>query len=103
MSKIKRTILYGLLITVIASFASLVIGIYANTNYFVQNEKSFWIVWLASLIPTAISGFISAFLYHYLCDSKKRWVHILWFILNLLFILAFGAFIAFVVLNSMLN
>ena len=81
---------------------SLFLG-YNEGKHYVQDEKSLWIVWLSSLIPTTISGFISAFLYYYLCESKKTWVHILWFILNLIFIVAFGAFLVFVVLNSMLN
>ena len=102
MSKTKRTIIYGILIIVIASALSLILGFNEGRDH-VQNEKSLWIVWLSSLIPTSISGFISAFLYYYLCDSKKTWVHILWFILNLIFIVTFGAFLVFVVLNSMLN
>lgn len=102
MTKIRRTLIYGLLIIAIASAASLLIGIYEGT-YYTQEEESFWIVWLSSLIPTAISGCISAFLYYYLCESNKTWVHILWFTLNLIFVVAFGAFLVFVVLNAMLN
>lgn len=102
MTKRKRTLIYGLLIILIASALSLVLGYNEGIEH-VQDEKSLWIVWLSSLIPTTISGFISAFLYYYLCDSSKTWVHILWFILNLIFIVAFGAFLVFVVLNSMLN
>ena len=102
MSKLKRTVIYALLLIVLASASSLIIGIYEG-NYYRQNEQSFWIVWLSSLIPTTISGFISAFLYYYLCESKKAWVHILWFVINLIFIVTFGAFLVFVVLNAMLN
>ena len=102
MTKIKRAIIYGVLLVIIASVLSLIIGLYEG-KYYIQDVQSFWIVWISSLIPTAISGFISAFLYYYLCESKKKWVHILWFLINLAFVVTFGAFLVFVVLNSMLN
>lgn len=102
MTKLQRTILYGLLIILIASIISLIIVRYFS-NFSDGDTQILWIVWLSTLVPTTASGFISAFLYRYLCEFNKRWVHILWFIVNLILIIIFGTFMAFVVLNSMLN
>lgn len=102
MTKLQRTIVYGLLIILIASIISLIIVRYLS-DFSEEKTQILWIVWLSTLIPTTASGFISAFLYRYLCEFKKRWAHILWFTVNLILIIIFGTFMAFVVLNSMLN
>jgi len=102
MTKTKRTLIFGLLIIGIGAILSLLIVMYI-TGFSDENNKEFWIVWISSLLPTIVSGFIAAFLYHYLCESKKKWVHILWFLINLVIIVGFAPAISFVVLSSMLN
>ena len=102
MAKLKLTLIYALLIFVIAAISSLLIVMYM-TAYSDESQKVFWIVWISSLLPTIVLSSISAFLYHYLCESKKKLVHALWFIINLGFIVGFAPFISFVVLSSMLN
>jgi hypothetical protein len=102
MTKLKRTIIFGLLITVIASVSSLLIVMYM-TGYSNEQKHIFWIVWISSLLPMTVLVCVTAFLYHYLCESKKRWVHILWFLLNLSLIVGFASVIAFVILNAMFN
>jgi hypothetical protein len=102
MTKFKRTLIFGFLLTVIAAILSLLIVMYM-TGFSSQLRHIFWIVWISAMLPTIVLGFISAFLYHYLCESRKTWVHILWFLLNLSFMVAFASIIAFVVLNAMLN
>lgn len=102
MTKLKRTFIFGLLVTIIASISSLLIVMYM-TGYANEQRHVFWIVWISSLLPMIVLIFVTAFLYHHLCESNKTWVHILWFLLNLSLIVAFGCVIAFVVLNAMLN
>lgn len=102
MTKLKRTLTFGLLLIVIGAACSLLIVTYM-TRFSDEPDKIFWIVYISSLLPTIVSGSIAAFLYHYLCESKKRWVHILWFLINLTIIVGFAPFISFVVLSSMLN
>ena len=102
MTKLKRTTIYSLLLILIAAISSLLVVIYSGHSSD-EEWKVFWIIWLSSLIPIIVSGCISAFLYHYLCESKKAWVHVLWFVINLCIIVGFGSFLAFVVLSSMLN
>jgi len=102
MTKLKRTLIFGLLIIVIASISSLFI-VMNMSKYSNEPRQIYWIVWISSLLPTLVLASISAFLYHYLCESKKRWVHILWFLINLIGIAAFAPFIAFVLLNAMLK
>lgn len=102
MTKLKRTTTYSLLLILIAAISSLIVVIYSG-HYNSDEREVFWIIWLSSLIPIIVSGCISAFLYHYLCESKKTWVHVLWFLINLCIIVGFGSFLAFVVLSSMLN
>jgi len=102
MTKLKRTLIFGLLITVIASVSSLLLVMYM-TGYSNEQKHIFWIVWISSLLPMIVLVCVTAFLYHYLCESKKRWVHILWFLINLSLIVGFASVIAFVVLNAMFN
>ncbi|MCZ6639797.1 MAG: hypothetical protein E2O72_01430 [Candidatus Dadabacteria bacterium] len=102
MTKLKRTFIFGLLNTVIASILSLLIVMYM-TGYSNEQRYIFWIVWISSLLPMIVLVFVTAFLYHYLCESKKRWVHILWFLINSSLIVGFASVIAFVVLNAMFN
>ena len=101
MTKTKRTLIFGLLLIILGAISSLLVVMYI-TGFSDDNNKEFWIVWISSLLPTIVSGCIAAFLYHYLCESKKRWVHILWFLINLIIIVGFAPSISFVMLRSML-
>ncbi len=101
MTKLKRTLTFGLLLIVLGAVCSLLIVMYL-THFSDEPGEIFWIVYISSLLPTIVSGCIAAFLYHYLCESKKRWVHILWFLINLIIIVGFAPSISFVMLRSML-
>ncbi|MEX1000352.1 MAG: hypothetical protein WD000_10425 [Thermodesulfobacteriota bacterium] len=102
MTKLKRTLTFGLLLIVLGAICSLLIVMYI-TRLSDEPSKTFWIIYISSLLPTIVSGSIAAFLYHHLCESKKRWVHILWFLINLIIIVGFAPSITFVMLSSMLN
>lgn len=102
MTKTKRTLIFGLLLIVLGAIISLLVVMYI-TGFAGGTSKELWIVWLSSLLPTIVSGGIAAFLYHYLCESKKKWVHILWFLITLIIIVGFAPSITFVMLRSMLN
>lgn len=92
MTKIKRTLLFASGIMLISAFASLFI-IMDITESSAQLRDNSPVLWASSFLPIAVSAFVSAFLYHYLCESEKRWVHILWFVLNTSFIVAFFAIV----------
>jgi len=102
MTKTKRTLIFGLLLIILGAISSLLVVMYI-TGFSYDNNKEFWIVWISSLLPTIVSSCIAAFLYHYLCESKRLWVHILWFLINLIIIVGFAPSITFVMLSSMLN
>ena len=102
MTKLKRTFIFGLLLIVLGAISSLLVVMYI-TGFSDGTSKEFWIVYISSLLPTIVSGCIAAFLYHYLCESTKSWVHILWFLINLIIIVGFAPSITFVMLRSMLN
>lgn len=92
MTKIKRTLLFAAGILVICSVTTLFI-IMDITESSAQLRGNFRIIWASSFLPIAVSAFVSAFLYHYLCESEKRWVHVLWFAINTAFVVAFLAII----------
>ena len=102
MTKTKRTLLFGLLLIVLGAIISLLVVKYI-TGFSGGTNKELWIVWVASLLPTLVSGCIAAFMYHYLCESKRKWVHILWFIIMLAIVVGFAPTITFVMLSSMLK
>ncbi len=102
MTKTKRTLIFGLLLIILGAISSLLVVMYI-TGFSDDNNKEFWIVWISSLLPTIVSGCIAAFLYHYLCESTKKWIHIVWFLINLIIIVGFAPSITFVMLSSMLN
>ena len=92
MTKTKRTLLFAFGIILISGIATLfIIRDIGETSELLKNK--FLLLWLSSFLPIAVSAFVSAFLYHYLCESKKRWVHILWFVLNVSFVVAFFAIV----------
>ena len=102
MTKTKRTLMFGLLLIVLGAIISLLVVMYI-TGFSDLTKRELWIVWVSSLLPTIVSGCIAAFLYHYLCESEKKWVHILWFLINLIIVVGFAPTITFVMLKSMLN
>jgi hypothetical protein len=92
MTKIKRTLLFALGIVIISAIATLItVRDVGETSELLKDK--FLLLWLSSFLPIAVSAFVSAFLYHTLCESKKTWVHILWFVLNVSFIVAFFAIV----------
>ncbi len=98
-AKIRNTI-YGLLLFICAGVASLIIfTLFARSVSY--EPKLVWILWVTSLFPTAVSAVISTVIYNYLCESQRRWVHILWYFLNLSLIVAFAPFIAYIVMKSL--
>lgn len=101
MTKLKRTLIFGLLLITLGAISSLIIVTYL-TRFSDEPSEMFWIVYISSLLPTIISSSIASFLYHYLCESKKSWVHVLWFLINLIIIVGFAPSITFVMLRSML-
>ena len=98
--KTQISVYYGLGIFALSSFATLII-IFFMTDQEARWGKLFWILWSSSLLPTVIASFVSAFLYHYLIESKKKWVHAVCFILNAALIIALAPLVAFLVLNAM--
>ena len=92
MTKIKRTLLFAAGIVVISSVTALFV-IMDITESSALLRDNFRIIWASSFLPIAVSAFVSAFLYHYLCESEKRWVHILWFAINISLVVAFFAII----------
>lgn len=102
MSKTKRTLIFGLLLVILGAISSLLVVMYI-TGFSDGTKKELWIVWISSLLPTIISSCIAAFLYHYLCETKKMYIHIIWFLITLVIIVGFAPSITFVMLKSMLN
>lgn len=92
MTKTKRTFLFAFGIVLLSAIATLIIvKDIGETSELLKNK--FLLLWLSSFLPIAVSAFVSAFLYHNLCESKKTWVHILWFVLNVTFIVTFFAIV----------
>ncbi len=100
MTKIKRTLLFAFGIALISTVASFFIVKDLGEASILLKDK-FMLLWLSSFLPIVVSAFVSGFLYHYLCESRKTWVHILWFVLNLTFVVAFFAIIIRLLLVSL--
>ncbi len=92
MTKIKRTLLFALALALISAAASFFIVKDLGQSSALLKEH-FMLLWLSSFLPIAVSAFVSGFLYHYLCESRKAWVHVLWFVLNVSFVVVFFAII----------
>lgn len=92
MTKIKRTLLFASGIVVISAVAALFTITDITESSALLRDK-YTILWVSSFLPIAVSAFVSAFLYYYLCESQKRWVHILWFVINVSFVVVFFAII----------
>jgi len=92
MTKIKRTLLFAAGIVIISSIADYFI-IMDISESSTQLSEHFRLLWASSFLPIAVSAFVSAFLYYHLCESQKRWVHILWFVINISFVVVFFAIV----------
>jgi len=92
MTKTKRTLLFAFGIVLFSAIATLIIVKDIGETSALLKDK-FKLLWLSSFLPISVSAFVSAFLYRYLCESRKTWVHILWFVLNVSFVVAFFAIV----------
>ena len=92
MTKIKRTLLYSSAIAVVSAIASFFIVKDLGSSSALL-EEHFMLLWLSSFLPIIVTSFVSGFLYHYLCESEKIWVHVLWFVINITFVVAFFAIV----------
>lgn len=92
MTKTKRTFLFALGIALISAVASFFIVKNLGESSALL-EEHFMLLWLSSFLPIVVSAFVSGFLYHYLCESRKTWVHILWFVINISFVVVFFAIV----------
>lgn len=92
MTKIKRTFIYSAGIAAASALSSYFIVRDLGKDSELLNEH-FMLLWFSSFLPILVSSFVSGFLYHYLCESKKLWVHILWFVINAAFAILFFAIV----------
>ena len=92
MTKLQRTLIFSAAIAVISAIASYFIVKDLGESSELLREH-FKLLWLSSFLPILVSSFVSGFLYHYLCESKKAWVHALWFVINSAFVVVFFAIV----------
>lgn len=92
MTKIKRTLIFSFLLAAVSAVASFFIVKDLGEDSALLKEH-FKLLWFSSFLPIIVSSFVSGFLYHYLCESKKVWVHVLWFVINTAFVVIFFAIV----------
>lgn len=92
MTKIKRTLIFSAGIALASAVASFFIVKDLGESSPLLKEH-FQLLWYSSFLPILVSSFVSGFLYHYLCESKKAWVHVLWFLINASFVVTFFAIV----------
>ena len=92
MTKLQRTLIFSTAIGIISAIASYFIVKDLGESSELLREH-FTLLWLSSFLPILVSSFVSGFLYHYLCESKKAWVHALWFVINAAFVVTFFAIV----------